>query len=66
MEKINVLITIIVILIIFYLVISWGAGTRKGSMTAEFPSPEITGYLKGVRYLILMIAIVSLILWLFL
>jgi|TARA_B110000438_G_scaffold233751_1_gene229872 hypothetical protein len=64
--KIGTLVVIFILLLVFYLVISWGAGTRKGSMTAEFPSPEITGYLKGVRYLILMIAIVSLILWLFL
>ena len=65
--KTGILIVIFVLLLVFYFVISWGAGKKKeSSMTAEFPSPEITGYMRGVRLLIILIAIVSLILWLFL
>ena len=65
--KTGILIVIIVLLLVFYFVISWGAGKkRQSSMTKEFPSPEIAGYLLGVRILIILIAIVSLILWLFL
>ena len=65
--KVEILIVIIVLLLAFYFVISWGAGKRKkSSMTAEFPSPEITAYMRGVRVLIILIAIVSLILWLLL
>ena len=68
--KAGILIVIFVLLLAFYFVISWGAGKRgkrkESSMTAEFPSPEIAGYLSGVRMLIILIAIVSLILWLFL
>ena len=66
-EKVEILIIIAVLLLAFYFVISWGAGRRKeSSMTKEFPSPEIAGYLLGVRVLIILIAIVSLILWLLL
>ena len=65
--KTGILIVIFVLLLVFYFVISWGAGKkRQASMTKEFPSPEIAGYLLGVRVLIILIAIVSLILWLFL
>ena len=58
--KVEILIVIIVLLLAFYFVISWGSGKRKNSP----PSAEITRYLFGVRFLIIMIAIVSLILWL--
>ena len=65
--KAGILIVIFVLLLVFYFVISWGAGKKRpSSMTKEFPSPEIAGYLLGVRILIILIAIVSLILWLFL
>ena len=65
--KVEILIVIIALLLAFYFVISWGAGKKgQSSMTKEFPSPEIAGYLLGVRVLIILIAIVSLILWLFL
>ena len=57
--KVEILIVIIVLLATFYFVISWGSGKRKNSPT----SPEIRGYLFGVRILIIVIAIVSLILW---
>jgi heme/copper-type cytochrome/quinol oxidase subunit 2 len=57
--KVEILIVIIVLLLAFYFVISWGAGRRKNSPAYG----EITKYLFGVRILIIIIAIVSLILW---
>ena len=60
--KVEILIVIIVLLLAFYFVISWGAGKRNGSI----PSKEIKRYLFGVRILIILVAIVSLILWLLL
>jgi hypothetical protein len=60
--KVEILIVIIALLLTFYFVISWGAGKRKGSPA----SAEIRRYLFGVRILIIVIAIVSLILWLLL
>ncbi len=61
LEKIEILIVIIVLLLAFYLVISLGA--RKRGKSSEIP--EISRYLSGVRILIIIIAIVSLILWSF-
>ena len=58
--KIEILIVIIVLLLVFYFVISWVAGKRKNSPASK----EIKRYLIGVRILIILIAIVSLILWL--
>ena len=58
--KVEILIVIIVLLLTFYFVISWGAGKRKDSTASK----EIKRYLIGVRFLIILIAIVSLILWL--
>mgnify|MGYP001087281069 CR=1 FL=1 len=60
--KAEILLVIIALLLAFYFVIAWGAGKTKKSA----PSPEITRYLFGVRILIIIIAIVSLILWLLL
>ena len=60
--KVEILIVIIALLLAFYFVISWGAGKRKGSPA----SAEIIRYLFGVRILIIVIATVSLILWLLL
>ena len=60
--KVEILIVIIVLLLAFYFVIVWGAGKRKDSPA----SVEIRRYLFGVRVLITLVAIVSLILWLFL
>ena len=60
--KAEILIVIIILLLAFYFVIVWGAGKRKDSPA----SVEIRRYLFGVRILITLIAIVSLILWLFL
>ena len=61
LEKIEILIVIIVLLLAFYLVISLGA--RMKGKSSE--TPEISRYLFGVRILIIIIAIVSLILWFF-
>ena len=61
LEKTEILIVIIVLLLTFYLVISLGA--RKKEKSSE--TPEISRYLFGVRILIIIIAIVSLILWFF-
>ena len=60
--KAEILVVIIALLLTFYFVISWGAGKRKKSPA----STEIERYLFGVRILIIVIAIVSLILWLLL
>ena len=60
--KAEILIVIIVLLLAFYFVISWGAGKKKDSPASK----EIKRYLIGVRVLIIFIAIVSLILWLLL
>ena len=59
--KIEILIVIFILLLVFYLVIWWGSGFRKKSLQ----KPEISRYLFGVRVLIIIIAIVSLILWFF-
>ena len=61
LEKPEILIVIIILLLAFYLVISLGA--RKKGKSSE--TPEISRYLFGVRILISIIAIVSLILWFF-
>ena len=60
--KVEILIVIIVLLLTFYFVISLGAGKGKDSDAAT----KIARYLFGVRILIGIIAIVSLILWLLL
>ena len=59
--KVEILIVIIALLLTFYLVIRLGSGIGKKSS----PTPEITRYLLGVRILIIIIALVSLILWFF-
>ena len=61
-EKFEILIIIIIILVVFYFVISLGAGKGKDPSSAT----KIARYLFGVRILIAIIAIVSLILWLML
>ena len=62
LEKIDILIVIFFLLFLFYLVIWLGARNKKKSSQ----SPEIARYLFGVRVLISLIALVSLILWFFL
>ena len=61
-EKVEILIIVFVLLLVFYLVIALGAGKKRKSPL----SPEIANYLFGVRVLIIIIAIVALILWTFL
>ncbi len=59
-NKLEILIIIIAILLAFYFVISLGAGKSKNLNS----SAKIGRYLFGVRILIGIIAIVSLIFWL--
>ena len=61
-EKFEILIIIIIILLAFYFAICLGDGKSKDSNAAT----RIARYLFGVRILIGIIAIVSLILWLLL
>ena len=61
-EKFEILIIVIIILLAFYFVISLGAGKGKDPNS----SAKISKSLFGVRVLIGIIAIVSLILWLLL
>ena len=61
-EKLEILIIITIILLAFYFVISLGAGKGKDPSS----STKIARYLFGVRVLITIIALVSLILWFFL
>jgi len=61
-EKFEILFIIIVILLAFYFIISIGAGRGKNPDSAV----KIAKYLFGVRILIGLVAIVSLILWLLL
>ena len=62
LEKNEILIVIILLLLAFYFVISWGSKVSKNSPAYK----DISKYMFGVRILIIVIAIVSLILWLFL
>ena len=57
-----ILIIILILLLSFYLVIRLGAGKKKDIEDSK----NLTRYLSGVRILILILAIVGLILWLFL
>jgi hypothetical protein len=61
-SKIEILLIIIGLLLVFHFVISWGAKVEKKSPAYN----EIKKYLFGVRVLIIVIALVSLILWLIL
>lgn len=61
LEKYQILIVIFILLLIFYLVISVGAGKTKGKQV----SSEIKNYLFNVRILIILVAVVSIILWSF-
>ena len=58
--KAGFLLVIFLLLGLFYLVIMWGAGKNRSKNT------QIAKYLSGVRILIIIIGIVSLILWFFL
>ena len=61
MDKIFILLFIFFLLFIFYLVISLGATRKKKEQ-----SYEIKKYLKGVRVLIIILALVASMLWFFL
>tara|TARA_B100000029_G_C16838488_1_gene690795 strand:- start:279 stop:464 length:186 start_codon:yes stop_codon:yes gene_type:complete len=60
LEKTEILLVIFLLLVSFYLVIAWGAGKKRSE------NLKIRKYLSGVRILISIIGIVSLILWFFL
>ena len=60
-EKIEILFVILSLLLIFYVVIAWGAKSKKN----DGESIKIKNYLFGVRVVIIFLAIVSLILWSF-
>tara|TARA_B110000263_G_C14919572_1_gene334151 strand:+ start:290 stop:478 length:189 start_codon:yes stop_codon:yes gene_type:complete len=60
LEKIEILVVIFALLLLFYGVIALSAG--RGSKSK---SPEIKNYLFSVKVLIVFLALVSLILWMF-
>ena len=62
LEKFEILIVIFFILIVFYVAIYLGSGGQKKSSESK----KIKNYLFGVRILIIIIAVVSVILWTFL
>jgi len=62
LEKGEILIVILSLLLVFYIVIAWGAKSKK----TNHESIKIKNYLFGIRILITILAIVSLILWSFL
>ena len=62
LEKSEILIVIFSLLLVFYIVIAWGASSKKKNPE----SIKIKNYLFGVRILITILAIVALILWSFL
>ncbi len=61
LDKIEILFVIIILLLAFYFVIFFGARSKNKNSQ----NPKITKYLFGVRVLIVIIAVVSLILWSF-
>ena len=60
--KLGILITILVLVLLFYLVISMGAG----AFSKDKVKPETKKYLKSVNILLIIIAVVGCILVLFL
>ena len=60
LEKFEILLVIIVLLLTFYFVISLGSKVKKDSPAAA----NISKYMFGVRILIMLIALVSLTFWL--
>ena len=60
--KLGILITILVLVLLFYIVISFGAGAFSKDKT----KPETKKYLKSVNKLLIVIAVVGVILVLFL
>ena len=62
LEKPLILLVILILFLVFYLVISLGAGKSKTSHQLI----KITNYLFGVRILIIILAVVAVTLWMFL
>ena len=62
LEKFKILFVILVLLLAFYAVIRLSVGKKKEIAKSN----EILDYLSGVRILILILALVSIILWFFL
>ena len=62
LSKIGILITILVLVLLFFLVISFGAG----AFSKDQVKPETKKYLKSVNILLIIIAVVGCILVLFL
>ena len=62
LSKLGILITILVLVLLFFLIISFGAG----AFSKKKVKPEIKKYLKSVNILLLIIAVVGSILVLFL
>ena len=62
LEKTGILFVILVLLLVFYLVIRFGAGKKKDISKSR----QMSSYLNGVRILIFILAIVALFLWFFL
>ena len=62
LSKLGILITILVLVLLFFLIISFGAG----AFSKEKVKPEIKKYLKSVNILLTIIAAVGVILVLFL
>ncbi len=62
LSKFGILITILVLVFLFFIVISFGAG----AFSKEQVKPETKRYLKSVNILLVIIAIVGIILVLFL
>jgi len=60
--KLGILISILVLVLLFYVVISWGAG----AFSKDKLKPETKKYLKSVNILLIVIAAVGTILVLFL
>jgi len=57
--KVEILFVILALLLVFYIVISFGAGKKKQPSNNK----EISRYLFGVRILIIILALVAIILW---
>ncbi len=62
LSKLGILITILVLVLLFFLIISFGAG----AFSKKKVKPEIKKYLKSVNILLIIVAIVGSILVLFL
>ncbi len=62
LSKLGILITILVLVLLFFLIISFGAG----AFSKEKVRPETKKYLKSVNILLIIVAIVGSILVLFL